>query len=408
MAENAQLSVTAEAYRNVAEGFVNAGHALRHEGLKKGAEAGLHHLGNHYLGRAALELLAGSRGSDPRLATSLAGIDLTDCVGLAPGWDKQGKAILGLQAIGAGFITLGGFTLYLQPGNHLPRLFTFDRKFGDHGKLISINRFGFSSPGVGVGIRNIREQRERGEVTIPIFGQVTLNKEAYLPEHKHEIPDRVRQTTRALLPVVDGINLGLSSPNTSGMREAQDAFEFMYEVYMAAQDEIHKYNGGREVPLFGKGDGDGGTARWDIYCELSRQTGCHWELINTTGLERIKAKYGAKDVAGGLAGADPDYRKLGVDAVSYVYNQVGDKIDIIGAAGVGGPEYEKGDDQAMALLRGGASAVEFNTYMRTGGLKSFTHTKRGIIDSLDRENKGSVREIIGIDTKRGAKYPLTA
>jgi dihydroorotate dehydrogenase len=280
-------------------------------------------------------------------------------------------------------------------------LFTFDEHFGDHGKAVSINRYGFYNPGDKTGAYNILKLREKAEIVGPVIAQITLNKEFYEDASWKIIPQIVRLTARNLLPAVDGINLGLSSLNTKNMREAQNSKSFLYEIVAAAQDEIRS-SSNDTAELILKGDGDGGPDRLDIYCELAQETGCHLELINSTGLAKIKTKYRAEEQAGGLAGADPDYRELAVASVGYVYQQVGDKVSIIGVGGVGGPEVYGGIEQATALIEAGASAIAFNTYFRTGGLKSFTNVKRGIAAWLDeQEDINKLTEAIGRKTKRG-------
>jgi dihydroorotate dehydrogenase len=404
MAENPKITLARESLRHIRGGDLEeAARIMHHEGLKKGVEALLYYVALTDLGRAALSTVADGPFEDPRLRSSVAGLDLKGPVGLAPGWDKTGRAILAMDAIGADFQVPGAFTWFDQGGQRMPRLFTFDHKMGDHGKSKSLNRYGFYNPGVRVGVYNLLKLQERAGLQGPVIGQVTLNKEFYEEGNRNMIPQAVRQTIGELLPAVDGINLGLSSLNTKGMREAQNAHRFLYEIIMSAQDEIHS-SPYPEVPIFVKGDGDGGTDRLDIYCELASETGCNWELINTTGLEQIKAKYGVEHEAGGLAGADPDYRNLAVESVRYVFEQVGDRIDIIGVGGVGGPEVEGGLSQAINLMEAGASAVEFNTYFRTAGIRSFTNIKRGMATWLDQQKDvNSITEIVGRGTKRGPK-----
>src|SRR5439155_15408209 len=104
------------------------------------------------------------------------------------------------------------------------------------------------------------------------------------------------------------------------------------------------------------GDGDGGEPRLEMYCNLVDRAGIDiLGLINSTALPHIKAKYGAENLPGGLAGADPDYRQLALDAVKYVYEAAGDKVDIVGMGGINSA------DTALNMIKHGASAVAVNT-----------------------------------------------
>lgn len=57
------------------------------------------------------------------------GKEFPNPVGIAAGFDKDGKAILGLKDIGFGFVEVGSVTPEPQPGNEQPRVF---RLLKDH------------------------------------------------------------------------------------------------------------------------------------------------------------------------------------------------------------------------------------------------------------------------------------
>ena len=54
---------------------------------------------------------------DPILRTRLAGLDLSNPIGLAAGLDKNGEALHGLARLGFGFVECGSVTPLAQPGN---------------------------------------------------------------------------------------------------------------------------------------------------------------------------------------------------------------------------------------------------------------------------------------------------
>lgn len=372
------------------------GATWRHEGLKKGVEHAMHWASKVDIGRWALEqVVAYPTVTDGRLETGVAGLCLESPVGLAPGWDKPGKTIHAWQLFQAKHTTIGGIPFHRQPGGPMPRLLTFDDYAGDHGTSKSINCYGFPSVGVKGVACNIGRQREIDDVFIPVIGQVTVNKEFYAPEKLELIPGIVADTIQELLPVVDAINLGLSSPNTLGMRDAQ-AYEFLYRIIVTALDTIASSTN-RKVPLILKGDADGGKDRLDMYCRLAVETGIVLELINTTNLKKIKAKYKAEHIRGGLAGADPDYQQMAIDAIAYVYEETG--AEIIGMGGV------DSGTQALKLLKVGASAIGINSAVRQYGPAVMNKVEWELSELLDREVPRVVKlaDIIGIDTKRGPK-----
>lgn len=397
MPESPNLTLMSESRRHLGE-VVDI---WRHEGLKKGAENLLHFAGGNALASTILEHLDGGVITDPRLATNLGGIDLQGPIGVGPGWDKRFITAKGWQHLGMRFLTGGGVTFMPQDGLAMPRLRTFDDRIGDHGTTISLNALGFNSPGIKTVIRNLAELRDQG-LSIPIIGQVTVNKEYYLPENRKDIPRMIATTIRLLAPYVNGISLGLSSPNTFGMREAQDQADFINSSMGAAREAT-------ELPLEYKADGDGGTARLDVVVEAAIANELNIiALINSTALAAIKAKYGAADMPGGLAGGDRQYMDLAVDSVRYVYEAAGGQLDVHGLGGVGYGESPSW--QALRLLKGGASAVSVVTGIRPLKHRSARTVERGILKELD-DNYPKVTnlgQIVGIDTKRGSKIPLAA
>jgi dihydroorotate dehydrogenase len=402
MKESPNIGFVSESIRHLVGetggGIEEAFDIWRHEGLKKGVENGLNLVVQRDLGRWVLERISGSIDDD-RLRTNVGGVDLDSPIGIAPGWDKRGKTIAAWEALGASHISIGGISLISQIGNRMPRLHTMDSQIGDHGTLVSLNSFGFSNLGSTGVVREVAEQKERG-ISIPVILQATANKEFYEEENRHLLPGVMAATVRKLIPVADAIGIGLSSPNTLGMREAQQ-YELLYEIVSAIRDAIAVSD--RDIPIVFKGDADGGEERLDMYCRLTQALGIEIiELINTTALPNIKSRYGLENRPGGLAGADAEYRKMALDSVSYVYNAIGDKTDIIGVGGIGVGEVWT---PPLQMIRAGASAVSVNSYVRSSFPGTTRVIKKNMLDELSNSAPGfnTVAQVIGIDTKRGRK-----
>ncbi|HIH57002.1 MAG TPA: dihydroorotate dehydrogenase (quinone), partial [Candidatus Poseidoniaceae archaeon] len=71
------------------------------------------------LGRMFLRVLYRPRN----LETSTLGLDFSNPLGLAAGMDKKAEAMRGWEALGFGFIEVGGITEHEQIGNPKPRMF---------------------------------------------------------------------------------------------------------------------------------------------------------------------------------------------------------------------------------------------------------------------------------------------
>jgi dihydroorotate dehydrogenase len=77
------------------------------------------------------------------------GLQFTNPVGLAAGFDKNGRHIDALMSLGFGFIEIGTITPQPQPGNPRPRLFRILKT------QALINRMGFNNDGIDAVIANI-------------------------------------------------------------------------------------------------------------------------------------------------------------------------------------------------------------------------------------------------------------
>jgi dihydroorotate dehydrogenase len=398
MSDTSPITLASETWRHLHEGNLReAADIWRHEGLKKGVEHAMHATASTVAGRWLIEQLAAPPVPDPLLATSIGNLSLSGPTGIAPGWDKTGNATLAWQAAGAHYVTPGAFGENRQDGNPMVRLRTFDERVGDHGTSKALNAFGFNSPGARQGRTNIDRQRAVGPVNIPVIVQATANKEYYHEDRRGELPAHIVRTVGILAPTADAISLGLSSPNTLGMRAGQ-TYQLLYDIIRASQDAASLVTDD-ELSFILKGDGDGGEERLDMYCALAHATGIHLELINTTGLAHIKVKYGASGLPGGLSGADPDYQALRDQVIRYVYENVGDKVSIIGSGGINSPE------QAMAAIGAGASAVSVNTAIRTHGLRTIKNIEGGVPQLLAPGQ--TLAQHIGSDTNRGPKSTPT-
>ncbi len=81
--------------------------------------------------------------SDPALASTVFGVRFPGPLGLAAGFDKDGRGLNTWGALGFGYAEVGTVTAQAQPGNPTPRLF---RLPADRALL---NRMGFNNHGAG-------------------------------------------------------------------------------------------------------------------------------------------------------------------------------------------------------------------------------------------------------------------
>ena len=257
-------------------------------------------------------------------------------LGLAAGLDKDATAILGLDALGFGFVEVGTLTPRPQPGNERPRLWR-------HVDLRAVrNRMGFNNEGVAPAARRLRAlrstRRGRGVVVGVNIGK---NKSTDAADAVADYVAAARQVARWC----DYLVVNVSSPNTPGLRDLQsvDALRPILEAVREAADEAVPE---RRVPLLVKIAPDLADEDVDAVADLVTELGLDGVVaVNTT----IAHDMGP----GGLSG--PPELERGVDVVARLRVRLGDGPTIIGVGGISNPQ------DAQRYLAAGANLLQAYT-----------------------------------------------
>ncbi|MCH1575133.1 MAG: quinone-dependent dihydroorotate dehydrogenase [Flavobacteriales bacterium] len=268
-------------------------------------------------------------------AVEVAGLKFPHRIGLAAGFDKDGKWLSELSTMGFAFVEVGTITPKAQPGNPKPRLF---RLKDDRGL---INRMGFNNGGLEELIGRLKN-RPKGLI---VGGNIGRNK--VTPNDRAS--DDYLTCFEGLHPHVDYFAVNVSSPNTPGLRELQDrapltALLNRLQAFNRAQD-IHR-------PVFLKIAPDLSDAQLDDIVGLVADTGIEGVIATNTTISREGLQMPDADVqaigAGGLSGAP--VRSRSTEVVRYL-RQRGD-FAIIGVGGVeDGPSAREKVDAGADLVQ---------------------------------------------------------
>src|SRR3990170_5619411 len=157
-------------------------------------------------GRALLGLLCAPPAQDHPV--EVFGLTFPNRLGLAAGYDKDGRSLRGLACLGFGHIEVGTVTRLPQPGRPRPRVF---RLIEDEAL---VNRMGFPS----VGGAAVRGELEGGRPQGVVLG-VNLGMNAATP--LQAAAEDYCALVDAPGPLADYITINVSSPNTLGLRRLQ-------------------------------------------------------------------------------------------------------------------------------------------------------------------------------------------
>lgn len=159
---------------------------------------------------------------DARLEQSLLGLQFPNPVGLAAGLDKGARVVKALGAFGFGTVEVGAVTPLPQPGNPKPRLFRYPAEESLQ------NMMGFNNPGLEVVKKRLARIYPQH---FPVGVNLGKNKDTPMSD---SISDYTT-SARALNDVSDYLVINISSPNTQGLRDLQDA-AFLTDLFQALQE----------------------------------------------------------------------------------------------------------------------------------------------------------------------------
>ncbi|MDE1170851.1 MAG: quinone-dependent dihydroorotate dehydrogenase [Verrucomicrobium sp.] len=274
----------------------------------------VHHAALRLLSSPAARLLGG--GAYPGPERKLWGLTFPNPLGLAAGFDKNGVALDGWEALGFGFMELGTVTPLPQPGNPKPRIF----RLPGHGGLI--NRMGFPNEGAAALADRLRARKETGRwPSVPVG--INLGKGKATP--LEEAPADYLACFRALRELGDYFVVNVSSPNTPDLRRLQDGAA-LARILDALQAENAQ---GTPKPILVKIAPDLTDEALAEAVAVLRQHGGAGIVATNTTLD--KSAVPLKE-AGGLSGAP--LRRRSTEVIRFLARETGGALPIIGAGGI--------------------------------------------------------------------------
>lgn len=273
------------------------------------------------------------------------GLKFPNAVGLAAGFDKNGEAWPAAAALGFGHVEIGTVTLHAQPGNPKPRLFRFPSEEA------VINRMGFNNEGAAALAERLMRQPGPGQRRIPLG--VNLGKTKVTP--LEQATEDYLGSFRLLAAHSDYVAINVSSPNTPGLRELQDA-SWLKPLLAAlvAENKTRVLAGKPRRPLLLKIAPDLSFPQIDAALEVIADLGLDGIIATNTTLAR-PGFFATVNEAGGLSGKP--LRRRATEIINYIARATRGKLPIIGVGGI----YD--EETAAEKMDAGATLVQIYTGM---------------------------------------------
>lgn len=326
---------------------------------------------------ARLQLLRPQREPDPDvLHTELLGLQLSNPIGLAAGFDKHAEGVPGAHDWGFGFVEVGSVTPLPQPGNPRPRVFRLTED------LAVVNRYGFNSVGHDQVWSSLHSSRAawRGPVGI----NLGRNKES-----SDAAADYVAGVHR-FADLADYLVVNVSSPNTPGLRTLQGRhhLENLLLKVLEARDSLP-----RRLPVLVKIAPDlSDEEKADIAAVVINTKVDGLVVCNTTVSRPSSLRSEHRVQPGGLSGRP--LRDLSTQTIADLYRLTKGSIPIVGVGGV-----FSGED-AYAKIRAGASAVQLYSALIYNGPPVVRTVKAQLAELLRKDGYVRIQDAVGADHKK--------
>ncbi len=298
---------------------------------------------------------------NPLMSTEFCGLQFRNPVGLAAGFDKDGKYFRVMASLGFGFIEIGTVTPRPQAGNPRPRLFRLPK---DQALL---NRMGFNNEGVEALVKRLESGRPEGLI---LGGNIGKNKDTA----NEDAVNDYRICFERLHPFVDYFVVNVSSPNTPGLRALQEK-EPLERLLSTLKEMDQKFQNKRPILL--KIAPDVNPHQLDDIYEVIVKTGTDGIVATNTTLSREGLlTYPAelnKMGLGGISGKPLHDRSN--DVIRYLSGLSGGILPIIGVGGIHSSEA------AMKKIEAGATLIQLYTGLVYEGPALVKQIKNKIIES---------------------------
>lgn len=317
----------------------------------------------------------------PQLKTSIAGLEMSNPVGMAAGFDKNAEVTEALGEMGFGFAEVGTITPLAQPGNPRPRLFRLNEAGG------VINRMGFNSEGHAPAHVRLAAQRSKAIVGVNIGANKTSSD---------FIADYVTGVRR-FSDIANYLTVNISSPNTPGLRGLQEP-DMLKRLLGEVLSERTRQK--THVPILLKIAPDLDEDALDQIARNVLATDLDGMIVSNTTLSRdaVTGQPYANE-AGGLSGK-PLFN-LATRKLAQVYQRIDGKLPLIGVGGVHSAET------ALAKIEAGANAIQLYSALVFGGLGLLDEIKSGLTHAVKRVNARNIADFVGRNSKDWAAGKVT-
>lgn len=304
---------------------------------------------------------------DPVLASTVFGVRFAGPLGLAAGFDKDGRGLATWGALGFGYAEVGTVTARAQPGNPEPRLFRLpeDRAL--------LNRMGFNNHGAGELAARLAGHVPEVPIGVNIGKTKTTPADDAVADYAY--------SARLLGPLASFLVVNVSSPNTPGLRDLQTVSSLrpILSAVLAATT----------TPVLVKIAPDLSDSDVDEIADLAVELGLAGIVATNTMVSRAGLMTPGVDALGPGGISGPPVARRSLEILRRLYRRVGDRLVLISVGGI-----ETAED-AWERITSGASLLQGYTGFVYGGGLWAKHIHDGLARRLHEGGFASLSDAVG-------------
>jgi dihydroorotate dehydrogenase len=301
------------------------------------------------------------------------GLKFPGPIGLAAGFDKNALAVEPLESLGFGFIEVGTVTLRPQAGNPKPRLFRLEED------LALLNRMGFNNDGSDAVASRLSKLRCK----CPIGVNIGRNKDV---ANEDAVEDYVK-VFEIVAPHADYVAINVSSPNTPGLRNLQEA-GLLDRLLAALSSSNRELSAPKPIMVKLSPDLDEDQIHEIADVCLSNEVSGIIATNTTLSRSGLKTQGNLLYEEGGISGRP--LGKLSNQVISTLYRHLGKRIAIIGVGGIMSAQ------DAFEKIASGASLLQVYTGFIYGGPSFPSSLSLGLREIIEKMGFSSLEEAVGL------------
>ncbi len=303
------------------------------------------------------------------LKSNVFGLNFSNPVGIAAGFDKNAEVAQNLINLGFGFSEVGTVTPYPQPGNPKPRIF----RLKDDEAII--NRLGFNS----VGFDQVKSRL--GKINDTIIGvNIGANKDS------KDFSEDYIKGIKFFSTLASYITINISSPNTPGLRNLEILENL--DVLLDKINNLDKEDLFIKTPILLKISPDLNSDNLKYLCERVLSSKIDGLIVSNTTIARDSIADNI-DQSGGLSGR-PLF-KSSTQQLRRVFKYTNGRIPLIGVGGIDSAEkaYEK--------IKNGASLVQLYTGLVYNGPNLIKDINKNLSSLIKDDGYNNISEAVGAE-----------